>query len=90
MKTKIAAMVLIFAPLAQAFACSTCFGNYRAIGGAPPPNIQHMAMAIWVLMFIVMSVLGGIGMFSLHLWRHSRLPLQPHEQLAEEDFSKYA
>jgi hypothetical protein len=51
--------------------------------------VQHLAIAIWALMFIVMSVLGGIGAFSFHLWRHARHPMEPHEQLFEEDLSQY-
>jgi membrane protein YdbS with pleckstrin-like domain len=76
--------------LSQILACSACFGDYRGVTGGTPPNVQHMALAIWVLMFIVMSVLGGIGAFSWHLWRQSRMPIEPHEQLVEEDLSQYA
>jgi len=76
--------------LSQGLACSTCFGDYRGVTGGTPPNVQHMAIAIWVLMFIVMSVLGGLGAFSFHLWRHGRMPIEPHQELAEEDFSQYA
>ena len=47
------------------------------------------AIAIWALMFIVMSVLGGIGAFSFHLWRCARHQLEPYEQLIEEDLSQY-
>jgi hypothetical protein len=89
MRAILISAVLFCASLTQTFACSTCFGNYRDIGGAPPPNVQHMAIAIWALMFIVMSVLGGIGAFSFHLWRHARHPMEPHEQLFEEDLSQY-
>ena len=81
---------LLLAQLGQSFACATCFGDYRALGTPPPPNVQHMAIAIWLLMGIVMSVLAGVGAFSLHLWRQSRAPIQPHELLAEEDLSQYA
>ena len=49
-----------------------------------------MAIAIWVLMFIVMSVLGGVGAFSFHLWRQGRMPIEPYQELAEEDLSQYA
>ncbi|HEY2103567.1 MAG TPA: hypothetical protein VGH08_09980 [Chthoniobacterales bacterium] len=77
-------------PISQILACSACFGDYRGVTGGTPSNVQHMAIAIWVLMFIVMSVLGGVGAFSLHLWRQSRMPIEPHQQLAEEDLSKYA
>jgi hypothetical protein len=51
--------------------------------------VQHLAIAIWALMFIVMSVLGGIGAFSFHLWRCARHQLEPYEQLIEEDLSQY-
>ena len=81
---------LLLTPFLQALACSTCFGQYGDPGNPAPGSIQNMAMAIWVMMFILMSVLAGLGMFSLHLWRHSRLPMQPHEELAEEDLSDYA
>ncbi len=37
----------------------------------------------------VMSVLGGIGAFSFHLWRHGRMPAEPHQEITEEDLSKY-
>jgi hypothetical protein len=89
MKAILVSAILFCASVTQTFACSTCFGNYRDIGGAPPPNVQHLAIAIWALMFIVMAVLGGIGAFSFHLWRCARHPLEPHEQLIEEDLSQY-
>ena len=41
------------------------------------------------MMFIVMTVLGGIGAFSFHLWRQSRMPMEPYDQLVEEDLSQY-
>ena len=81
---------LFLTSLSQVLACSTCFGDYRGVTGGTPPNVQHMAIAIWVLMFIVMSVLGGLGAFSFHLWRHARMPIEPHQELAEEDLSQYA
>ncbi len=90
MKAKALSLLFITAPLAQSFACQACFGNYNGVAGGPPKNVEHMAIAIWVLMFIVMSVLGGVGAFSFHLWRRGRMPLQPHEQLTEEDLSQYA
>jgi hypothetical protein len=37
----------------------------------------------------VLSVLGGIGAFSFHLWRHGRMPAEPHQAITEEDLSKY-
>lgn len=91
MKIKVSCFFGLWAAfLSSASACSTCFGNYAELGGPPPGNVRHLAMAIWALLFLVMGVLGGVGMFSLHLWRMSRAPIQPHEELAEEDFSKYA
>jgi hypothetical protein len=76
MKTILFSIVIFCVSLTRTFACSTCFGNYGDVGGPPPANIQHLAVAIWVLMFIVMSVLGGIGAFSF-------------DQLIEEDLSQY-
>ena len=52
-------------------------------------QLQHMAVAIWVMMGVVMSVLGGVSAFSFHLWRHANIPLEPHEQLIDEDLEKY-
>jgi hypothetical protein len=34
-------------------------------------------------------VLGGVGAFSFHLWRHATTPLEPHEQLITEDLDRY-
>jgi hypothetical protein len=48
-----------------------------------------MEIAIWVMIGAIMSVLGGIGAFSFHLWRHASAPLEPHEQLIAEDFDSY-
>jgi hypothetical protein len=90
MKAKFIALALMTAPLAQSFACQACFGDYRGVAGGPPKNIQHMAVAVWVMMFFIMSVVGGVGAFTLHLWRRSRMPIEPHQQLAEEDLSQYA
>ncbi len=76
-------LVAIFSPLGQAMACSFCYGAKDGKGA------EHMAVAIWFLFGAVMSVLGGIGAFSLHIWRHARAPLEPHEELVEEDLEKY-
>ncbi|MFL6584147.1 MAG: hypothetical protein ACJ8KU_06485 [Chthoniobacterales bacterium] len=89
MKARLLTLVLILAPLAQSFACQSCFGDYRGVKGGPPPSIQHMAAAVWVMVGVIMSVLGGIGAFSFQLWRHANTPLEPHQQLAEEDLGKY-
>jgi hypothetical protein len=76
-------LVLTLSPLGQAMACSFCYGAKDGKGA------EHMAVAIWFLFGAVMSVLGGIGAFSLHIWRHARMPLEPHEELVEEDLEKY-
>ena len=85
MRTKSALLsaVLLMAPSIQAFACAVC-------STAPDSKTgQSMAMAIWFLMAAIMSVLGGIGLFSFHLWRQARTPLEPHQQLTEEDLNQY-
>ena len=66
-----------------AAACPFCYGAKDG------KSTEHMAVAIWFLFGAVMSVLGGVGAFSFHLWRHSRMPLEPHEELAQEDLDKY-
>jgi hypothetical protein len=85
MKAKLLGLFVIFlaSPITQALACSVCFGDKDA------KSTEHMAVAIWALMGVAMSVLGGLGAFSFHLWRHAHTPLEPHEQLVEEDFEKY-
>ena len=85
MKTKLLLLLslLLLSPLSETFACAVCYG-------APgSKSTQSMAVAIWFLMGAVMSVLGGVGAFSFHLWRHSRMPLEPHQQLTEEDLEQY-
>ena len=67
----------------QASACPFCYGAKDG------KATEHMAVAIWFLFGAVMSVMGGIGAFSFHLWRHGRMPIEPHEELTEEDLSKY-
>jgi hypothetical protein len=85
MKTKIlsALVLLIFSPVGQALACSFCYGAKDG------KSTEHMAVAIWFLFGAVMSVLGGIGAFSFHLWRHGRMPAEPYQEITEEDLSKY-
>ncbi len=85
MKRKIGFLlgVLLCSPLAQAMACSFCYGAKDG------KEAQHMAVAIWFLFAAVMSVLGGIGAFSFHIWKHSQMPLEPHQQLTQEDLEKY-
>jgi hypothetical protein len=67
----------------QVLACPFCYGAKDG------KSTEHMAVAIWFLFGAVMSVLGGIGAFSFHLWRHGRMPVEPHQELTEEDLSKY-
>ena len=67
----------------QALACPFCYGAKDG------KSTEHMAIAIWFLFGAVMSVIGGIGAFSFHLWRHGRMPAEPHQELTEEDLSKY-
>jgi hypothetical protein len=67
----------------QVSACPFCYGAKDG------KSTEHMAVAIWFLFGAVMSVIGGIGAFSFHLWRHGRMPIEPHQELTEEDLSKY-
>ncbi len=85
MKAKLILALMLFlgSQAGQALACSVCFGARDA------KSTEHMAVAIWVLMGIVMSVLGGVGAFSFHLWRHANMPLEPHQELTEEDLDRY-
>jgi hypothetical protein len=85
MKTRVlsALALIIFSPVGQALACSFCYGAKDG------KSTEHMAVAIWFLFGAVMSVLGGIGAFSFHLWRHGRMPAEPHQEIVEEDLSKY-
>jgi putative Mn2+ efflux pump MntP len=85
MKAKILSIVLLSILLAaqQALACPFCYGAKDG------KSTEHMAVAIWFLFGAVLSVMGGIGAFSFHLWRQGRMPAEPHQELAEEDLSKY-
>ena len=67
----------------EALACPFCYGAKDG------KSTEHMAVAIWFLFGAVMSVLGGIGAFSFHLWRHGRMPAEPYPEITEEDLSKY-
>ena len=85
MKAKILSILLlsILFTAQEAAACPFCYGAKDG------KSTEHMAVAIWFLFGAVMFVLGGVGAFSFHLWRHSRMPLEPHQQLNEEDLQKY-
>lgn len=85
MKTRIIVtlLLLLTSQAGQALACSVCYGSPES------KSAKSMAVAIWFLMAAVMGVLGGVGAFGFHLWRHGRMPLEPHQELAEEDLKKY-
>jgi hypothetical protein len=85
MKTKlIAAFLLVLgSQMGQAIACSVCFGARDA------KSSEHMAVAVWVMMGVIMSVMGGVGAFGFHIWRHANTPLEPYQELTEEDLDKY-
>ena len=85
MKSKILSIVILalFSPIGQAVACAFCYGAKDGKGS------EHMAVAIWFLFGAVMSVVGGIGAVSFSIWRHGRMPLEPHQELTEEDLDKY-
>ena len=75
--------VLLSSPLLEAMACAVCSADPHS------STAKSMATAIWFLMAAVMSVLGGVGLFSLHLYRRGRMPLEPHQQLTDEDLRQY-
>jgi putative Mn2+ efflux pump MntP len=85
MKAKLLAGFVLFlcSQTGQALACSVCYGAKDG------KTTEHMAVAIWVLMGVVMSVMGGVGAFSFHLWRHANTPLEPHQELTDEDLDRY-
>ena len=67
----------------QASACPFCYGAKDG------KSTEHMAVAIWFLFGAVLSVMGGIGAFSFKIWRHGRMPLEPHQEINEEDLDKF-
>jgi hypothetical protein len=67
----------------HALACPFCYGAKNG------KSTEHMAVAIWFLFGAVLSVIGGIGAFGFHLWRHGRTPAEPYRELTEEDLTKY-
>ena len=85
MRARLILLLVVFvgSPIGQALACSVCFGAKDS------KSTENMAIAIWVLMGAVMSVLGGVGAFGFHLWRHAHTPLEPHEELVEENLEQY-
>jgi hypothetical protein len=85
MKARIILVICLFlgTSAGQVLACSQCFGAPNS------KSTEHMAVAIWVLMGVIMSVMGGVGAFSFHLWKHAHTPLEPHQQLTDEDLKPY-
>jgi hypothetical protein len=85
MRAKILSLLLLamFSPFAEVVACAVCYGAKDS------RSSEHMAVAIWFLFGAVMSVLGGVGAFSFHIWRHARMPPAPHQELTEEELAKY-
>ena len=80
----LAALVAVFSSqTGQILACSVCYGARDG------KTTEHMAVAIWVLMGIMMSVLGGVGAFSFRIWRHANTPLEPYQELTDEDLEPY-
>jgi hypothetical protein len=77
-------LIVVFAtPTMQLLACATCMGAKDSAATA------HMAIAIWVMIGAVMSVLAGVSAFGIHLWRHANTALDPEKQLIDEDLEKY-
>jgi putative Mn2+ efflux pump MntP len=85
MRAKLLSILLlsILLPLSEAMACPFCYGAKDG------KSAQNMAVAIWFLFGAIMSVLGGIGAFTYHLWKMGRAPLEPHQELSQEDLDKY-
>ncbi len=67
----------------QVNACPFCYGAKDG------KSTEHMAVAIWFLFGAVMSVVGGIDAFGFKIWKHGRMPLEPHQEINEEDLNKY-
>lgn len=82
-KRIVLAALLFASQLGQALACSSCFGapNTR--------STEHLAAAVWVMVALTMTVLGGVGAFSFSIWRRSLKPLSPDQQLVSEDLRNY-
>src|SRR5204863_8294905 len=89
--------ILLNASLAVAFSAvgSLLLVAHQAIAGPfcsgakDGKSTEHMAVAIWFLFGAVMSVMGGIGAFTFKICRHGRMPLEPHQEIDEEDLDKF-
>ena len=85
MKAKLLSILLLsIFSIEQAMACPFCYGAKDG------KSTEHMAVAIWFLFGAIMAVMSGIGAFGYHLWRMGRTPLEPHQELTDEDLDKYA
>ncbi len=82
-KLLLAVFVLVMVQMGDALACAVCSVDPGS------KSAQSMAIAIWFLMAAVMAVLGGVGLFGFHIWRHARMPLEPHQELLDEDLKQY-
>lgn len=82
-RTVLIVVLFLAVSLSSSLACSVCFGAPQS------KTSQNMGVAIWFLMGAVMAVLGGVGAFSFHLWRHASTPLAPEQELTQEDLEKY-
>jgi len=84
MKAKLLSILFLsIFSIEQAMACPFCYGAKDG------KSTEHMAVAIWFLFGAIMAVMSGIGAFSYSIYRHGRMPLEPHQQLNEEDLEKY-
>lgn len=69
-------LLLLFLAPGTASACAVCFGN------SDSPWAKALNWGILVLLFVVLSVLGGIVAFFMHMAKRSRmaqLPANPEE-----------
>ena len=82
-KLLVAFVLFLGSQAGQVLACSVCYGARDG------KTSEHMAVAVWVMMGVIMSVMGGVGAFSFHLWRHANTPLEPHQELTDEDLCRY-
>jgi hypothetical protein len=76
-------LLLLTTQAGQVLACSVCFGAPQS------KSAQSMAIAIWFMMGAIMTVFAGVAAVSFRIWKQSRMPLEPHQELVEEDFKKY-
>ena len=85
MKARIILGIVLFlgSQTGQALACAVCYGAKDG------KTTEHMAVAVWVMMGVIMSVMGGVGAFGFQIWRHSNTPLEPHQELTDEDLKPY-